>query len=51
MCGLEVDIRESGVCLAAGFGISGFETPNCMTREIVSDKLCLRKICFESGKK
>jgi hypothetical protein len=33
------------------FGISGVETPNCVTREIVSEKSCLRNICFECGKK
>ena len=49
-CGLEVDITDSGVCSVAGFGISGFETPNCKTREIVSDKSWLRKIRRESGR-
>ena len=45
-----MSITESSVCSVAGFAISGFETPNCVTKEIVSDNLCLVIMCCESGR-
>jgi len=47
---MEVSITESRVCSVAGFAISGFETPNCVAKEIVTDNLCLRIMCCESGR-
>ena len=44
-----MDITESLVCSVAGLGISGFGTPDCVTREIVSDKLCPREHVVRVG--
>ena len=43
-----MDVTESGLCSVAGFGISGFETPDCVTREIVSH--ALRKYVLGLGR-